>query len=250
MLSSHQPHPSPAPLGAAKYVLRYLKGTKDKGIVFSSRPNPHLEAFNTFKYKPNQLIGLSDANWGPQDSSPPNSKSAPTVPLHTSRSQLGFVLFLFGPIAWVSTRNKTTSRSSCEAEIFATDECVKVFQNIKHILEDLDMKELINMPTPIYNDNTGCIAWSNTVTNRNLRHIQMRENVIRENIVLKYIQILHCDGKENIADIFTKEDKDKQHFLMLRDALVQDPLQISQFNKQRIKPRTEETADTVSFHHD
>ena len=52
----------------------------------------------------------------------------------------------------------------------------------------------------------------------------MRENAIRENVQRKYIQILHCDGKTNVADIFTKEDKDREHFLKMRDCIVCDPL--------------------------
>ena len=111
------------------------------------------------------------------------------------------------------------------------------------------MTELLDLPTPIYNDNTGCIAWSNTSTNRNLRHIQMRENVIRENIILKYINILHCDGKENIADIFTKEDRDKQHFLKLRDTLVHDPLQTVHIQNQD-HSIVKESKNTVSCSHD
>ncbi len=30
-----------------------------------------------------------------------------------------------GPIAWASVRQERTSRSSCEAEVCATDECTK-----------------------------------------------------------------------------------------------------------------------------
>ena len=40
---------------------------------------------------------------------------------------------------------------------------------------------------------------------------------------MQYIWILHCDGTKNILDIFTKEDKDKVHFLKARDIIVSDP---------------------------
>ena len=98
----------------------------------------------------------------------------------------------------------------------------------------MNMTELLDIPTPIYNDNAGCVAWSNTVTNRNLRHLQMRESVVRENVQKKYIKILHCDGIENIADIFTKEDKDKQHFLLLRDILVQDTRAMTRIDDPKV----------------
>ena len=52
--------------------------------------------------------------------------------------------------------------------------------------------------------------------------MQIRENLIRENVASKFIEIKHCEGKLNIADLFTKEDKDVSHFCTIRDVLVQD----------------------------
>ena len=34
------------------------------------------------------------------------------------------------------------------------------------------------------------------------------------------ISIVHVSGKSNLADIFTKEDKDVQHFCELRDKIL------------------------------
>ena len=39
----------------------------------------------------------------------------------------------------------------------------------------------------------------------------------------KFITVKHCEGKLNIADLFTKEDKDVSNFCQIRDVLVQDP---------------------------
>ena len=51
----------------------------------------------------------------------------------------------------------------------------------------------------------------------------MKDNAIRESVHNKEIHILHCPGKNNVGDIFTKEDKDKEHFIQMRDTLVTDP---------------------------
>lgn len=75
-------------------------------------------------------------------------------------------------------------------------------------------------PTIIYNDNKACIQWSNKATTKGLRHIQMRENRVRENIVSNFISVCHVGGKTNIADIFTKEMKDTSHFVELRDLFM------------------------------
>ena len=59
--------------------------------------------------------------------------------------------------------------------------------------------------------------------------MQIRENLVRENVANKFITVKHCEGKLNIADLFTKEDRDTAHFLSIRDILVQDvPQSVSQ----------------------
>ena len=120
---------------------------------------------------------------------------------------------------WSSKRQKITARSSAEAEIYATDECTKCIQHIKNLTDDLNLP-YSNKPTKLYNDNQACIYWSHNNTSKGLRHIQIRENAIRENIQNKTIQISHVDGKTNIADIFTKEDKDTAHYIKTRNILL------------------------------
>jgi hypothetical protein len=61
---------------------------------------------------------------------------------------------------------------------------------------------------------------------KGLRHIQMRENRIRENIISQFVSIQHVHGKINLADIFTKEMKDTTHFVELRDMFMCPKLQI------------------------
>ena len=124
-----------------------------------------------------------------------------------------------GPIMWSSKRQKVTARSSAEAEIYATDECTKCIQNLRHLSEDLHLP-YNSKPTPIYNDNQACIHWSYNNTSKGLRHIQIKENAVRENIQNKNITVSHIEGKINIADIFTKEDKDHNHYIEMRNKLL------------------------------
>jgi hypothetical protein len=74
--------------------------------------------------------------------------------------------------------------------------------------------------TIIYNDNKACVQWSKKATTKGLRHIQMRENRVRENIASRFISVCHIDGRINIADIFTKEMKDASHFVELRNLIM------------------------------
>ena len=55
-------------------------------------------------------------------------------------------------------------------------------------------------------------------------HTYTCENVVHEAITNKRVTSQHIEGANNIADIFTKEDKDVAHFILIRDTLVQDVL--------------------------
>jgi hypothetical protein len=68
--------------------------------------------------------------------------------------------------------------------------------------------------------NKACVDWSKLTTSKGLRHIQMRENHVRENIQNHFVSVQHIDGKLNLADIFTKEMKDTSHFVELRDLMM------------------------------
>jgi hypothetical protein len=218
LLAQHQSTPSQGHLDSALYVARYLATTRTLGILFSSTRSTLLESFLHFPL-PNSLLAMSDANWGPQDAS--LTKTTQQLPLFTSRSMSAYYVDLFGPLHWLSKRQTVTAGSSAEAEIYATDECVKFLLELHQLLEFLGVKDKF-MPSTniIYNDNNACINWSNKCTTKGLRHIQMRENRVRENVTRNFVKIKHVMGKLNLADLFTKEMKDTGHFVALRDIMM------------------------------
>ena len=164
---------------AAKHVVRYLKGTRTLGITFTSRDQSTLNSHVKFPINPQQITALTNANWGPQDQSHPDPSHLKELDLFKSRSMSGFLLWLGGSLHWVAKRQSITARSSAEAEIYATDECVKQLIHLSYIIDGIDMIETVMpSPTPVYNDNTACISWSKTTTTKGLRHIQMREKAI------------------------------------------------------------------------
>ena len=223
MLAQYQHYPSPGHLESAKYVLRYLKGTKSKGITLSSKINSTLQSFVKYPIINDKITAITDANWGPQDQSLPSKYAKQEIALHKTRSISGYAIYVNGLIHWSSKRQTITAASTTESEIYATNEAVKELLHIKNILEDLNLTEYFLQPTtPIFNDNAGCVDWSKSFTMKSIRHMQIRENLIRENVASKFIHIKHCEGKLNIADLFTKEDKDVSHFCTIRDVLVQD----------------------------
>jgi hypothetical protein len=108
-----------------------------------------------------------------------------------------------------------------EAEIYATDECVKFLLELEQLLSFLDVKHVF-MPSTniIYNDNKACVHWFKSCTTKGLHHIQMKENRVRENVQNSFVHICHVDGKTNLADLFTKEMRDTSHFVALRDIML------------------------------
>ena len=77
--------------------------------------------------------------------------------------------------------------------------------------------------TTVYNDNAACVCWSKSMTTKGLRHIQIRENAIREEIEKKNIEVKHIAGAVNLADMFTNDDTDTSHFILIRNMIMSDP---------------------------
>lgn len=170
---------------------------------------------------PSSVLSLSDANWGPQDQSKPKEGESRSLDLFKSRSLSGFLIWFGGPLHWSSKRQTVTARSSAEAEIYATDECTKSLLHLSQMVAGLNLTEAIMPPpTTIYNDNNACVCWSQNMTTKGLRHIQIRENAVRESVQSGFITVRHIAGAINLSDMFTKEDKDTAHFLRIRDIVM------------------------------
>lgn len=71
ILAKYQANPGYGHVAAAKYAIKYLKGTKAHGIVFDSRKNHKISNFIHFPIDTTKMHGICDANWGPQDQSRP-----------------------------------------------------------------------------------------------------------------------------------------------------------------------------------
>ena len=95
--------------------------------------------------------------------------------------------------------------------------------NLLHVIDDLDLTDdIITGPVDIWNDNNACVCWSKNTTTKGLRHVQIRENAVREGQAMGLFKIKHIPGKNNSSDIFTKEDKDTEHYLNVRDSMMDD----------------------------
>jgi hypothetical protein len=230
-LAAYNHHPTQKHMDAAVYAVKYLRQTTDYGIAFHSSATDPASAYVHFPFHHDieaysdalppsaaqhcELTGYSEACWGSQLGTVPDGTE---IEMFKLRSMSGFIILRAGgPIAWSSVRQERTSRSSCEAEVRATDECTKEVLSIRLRGKDIGLSDDASA-TKIHNDNQGCVDWCKTTTTSGMKHINLRSNAIRESIHSNEISIHHIPGVINSADIFMKELKDASHFCLLRDS--------------------------------
>eukprot|EP00956_Cyclotella_meneghiniana_P029160 scaffold69885_cov36-Cyclotella_meneghiniana.AAC.3 len=84
-------------------------------------------------------------------------------------------------------------------------------EHIRHRAIDLRMPEA-NDKITFYNDNNACVQWSASVTNKGTKHMNLKENYVREAHQLGLAEVKHIPGVLNASDLFTKELRDGAHF--------------------------------------
>ena len=68
-----------------------------------------------------------------------------------------------------------------------------------------DLKYPITDPTIVSNDNQSAIAYSqDDQFHARSKHIDIKHHFVREQIILKEIQVPHCASEDNRADMLTK----------------------------------------------
>mmetsp|Transcript_23736 Transcript_23736/g.34017 ORF Transcript_23736/g.34017 Transcript_23736/m.34017 type:complete len:111 (+) Transcript_23736:2220-2552(+) len=99
----------------------------------------------------------------------------------------------------------------------------------RHLLVELGLLN-INLPTTIYNDNKGAVDWSNSSSTKGMRHVNIRENAVREAKEHNEVSICHIAGASNPSDLFSKEFKSDAIFRTLRGLLLSYPSSIPDIN--------------------
>ena len=104
-----------------------------------------------------------------------------------------------GPIMWKAICQELTSLSSCEAEICTTNEGRKITTTFCNLSASftLAVAPLVNnsQATLVYNDKEADVSCDKTTTMKNVRHLELRDNVIREWVQNDLIKVLHVAGK-------------------------------------------------------
>ncbi|KAL3677349.1 hypothetical protein R1sor_027297 [Riccia sorocarpa] len=191
ILSRFMSAPKIPHLQATKRLLRYLKGTKDFGVLFS-------------KDNDVQICGFTDADWA-------GCKE-------TRRSTTGFI-FMLGrsPITWSSKKQPTVACSSTKAEYRALSEGAKEAIWLQALASDLALHT--NQKIKIWCDNVSSIKLAkNPVFHARTKHVEIHYHHVRELVAAGHIDVQQISSKEQTADILTKA-LGKSRFLELRPKL-------------------------------
>jgi hypothetical protein len=188
---------------ALKNVLRYLRRTKDWGIVYwrhapvaslpkvdLDQPVPDMTLPPFPQHDLLQLVGYVDAAYA--------------TDTNTRRSITGIIFCLAGgAIAYKSKLQTTVATSSTEAEFIAAVHAAKIAKYLHAILLDFGIPQ--EGPTPLYEDNVSAIAMINErKPTPNSRHIDIQHFAIQEWQRRGIIVMRHIPGIVNIADHATK----------------------------------------------
>jgi hypothetical protein len=175
-LAQFSANPSEEHLKQARYICRYLVGTKDYHLVYKGNSDQGLCAF-------------TDSDWA---SNPINRKSI-----------TGYFMKLADcPIIWRSRAQTTIALSSTEAEYMAMSDCSRQVSWIISMFNELGMP----LPAiPVYGDNQGSIfIGSNPVQENRSKHIDIRYHYLRECVAKKKIELFFIPSEDNPADLLTK----------------------------------------------
>lgn len=176
-LSKYNAQPSNAHWDYAKYVLRYLQGTKNYRLRYQGASN-------------DGLLSYSDSDYAEDRDD--------------RHSTTGFVFLMAGgAISWASRRQPTISVSSTEAEYKAASDTCRQLTWLRTFGSELG--DDISRPTPLCVDNQGSIFLAvNPVVDRRTKHIEVRYHYVREQVELGNVEIFYVATVDQLADALTK----------------------------------------------
>lgn len=177
-LARQMQNPTAAAWKSAKGVLRYLKGSSSFGLHYGSGGDP-------------SISGFSDSDWGQE------------MP---GRKSIGGFVFKFGgaAISWQSKKQPVVAQSTVEAEYIALANAVR------EALWFRKFEVPRGLPGETFGivigeDNQGCISLSeDRIVNNKSKHIDVRYQLIMDNVRKGIIKIVYVGTTEMVADIMTK----------------------------------------------
>jgi hypothetical protein len=160
---------------AVKWILRYLRGTTEKCLVFSRGEL--------------KLQGYVDADFAGD--------------IDHRRSTTGYIFTLGATaVSWVSQLQKIVALSTTEAEYVAVTEASKEMIWLQGLLAELGFKQVKNV---LYSDSQSAIHLAkNSAFHSRTKHIGLRYHFIRSLLDDGVLTLKKIQGIKNPADMLTK----------------------------------------------
>ncbi|KZV29502.1 Cysteine-rich RLK (receptor-like protein kinase) 8 [Dorcoceras hygrometricum] len=177
MVSQFMHSPYEEHLEAVYKILRYLKNTTGKGLLFKKSSQRNIE-------------GFTDADWAGS--------------IIDRRSTSGYCIFLWGNlVTWRSKKQSVVARSSAEAELRAMANEVCELLWLKKVLGELKLE--VGTPMRLFCDNKSAMSIANNpVQHDRTKHIEIDRHFIKEKLESGEICMPYVTTEQQIADGLTK----------------------------------------------
>nr|BAK64102.1 gag-pol polyprotein [Eustoma grandiflorum] len=183
-------------LEAVFRIMRYLKGTPGRGLLFKNNGHLNIEAY-------------TDADWAGSQID--------------RRSTSGYFTLVGGNVVtWRSKKQKVVALSSAEAEYRGIVKGVSEVLWIRKLLQELGFP--VTDPTCLMCDNKASISISeNPVQHDRTKHVEIDRHFVKEKIEDGIIALPHVRSEDQLADILTKAVNGRIFEFILRKLNIVDP---------------------------
>ncbi|XP_078165548.1 uncharacterized protein LOC144560258 [Carex rostrata] len=177
IISQFMHSPKEEHLEAVMRIIRYLKGTAGRGIVF--RKNSHL-----------QVMAYSDADWAGC--------------VMDRKSTAGYFTFLGGNlVTWKSKKQNVVTLSSAKSEYRGMVKAICELLWLKKFLTELGFEPQSEMR--LLCDNKAAIDIAhNPVQHDRTKHVEVDRHFIKEKLDAKIISLPFVRSNQQLADVLTK----------------------------------------------
>ena len=162
---------------SVKRVMRYLRGTSEYGVHYTSG--------NT------DLHGYVDSDY-----------AGDTV---DRKSMSGYLIKLGSATClWGSKKQTAVALSTCESEYYAMTLAAQEIMWMRRVLNEAGLK--MDRDTPLRSDNKAAIEWAigERCPSSRAKHIDVRVHFIRELVEKSGLKVTYVSTEENDADMLTK----------------------------------------------
>jgi len=191
LLSQYSSQPTTIHMGAAKRVLPYPKGTRDKFLTYT-------------KCSALSLAGFADADFA-------NDKDD-RISISSHIFQLAI-----NTISWGSRKQKCVSTSTIEAVYISTSLAAKQQLWLQYAVKELGFTSI---PSALSTDGEGAVDLTQNprISNRS-KHIHIAYHHICDLVETGKLVVLHVPDSDNLGDICTKA-MPGPIFFVLRDSVL------------------------------